>query len=121
MVPPAGLPAMISNERPSPYGRRPHYHHSGPPKQPLPEDSLRTERLNVERKLFIFTLRENPRGRFLRITEDVQGRRDTIIIPASGLEDFHRLLGEMVKTSAETAEGIPKPDDEERPDERNLD
>lgn len=117
----AGLPVMISNERSSPYGRRPHHRHSGPPKQPLPEDSLRTEKLNVERKLFIFTLRENPRGRFLRITEDVQGRRDTIIIPASGLEEFHQLIGEMVQTSAETPERMPNPEGEERPDERNLD
>lgn len=112
---------MLSNERPSPYGRRPHQHHSGPAKHPLPEDSLRTEKLNVERKLFIFTLRENPRGRFLRITEDVQGRRDTIIIPASGLDDFHQLLGEMAKTSAEIPENIPKPEGDDRPDERNLD
>ena len=117
---PAGLPDMFSNERPSPYGRRPYHRHVGPPREPVPEDSLRTEQLNIERKLFIFTLRENPRGRFLRITEDVQGRRDTIIIPASGLEDFHRLLGEMVKASAETPKGMSKPDDEERPDERNL-
>ena len=43
----------------------------------------------MEKKLtFVFALKENPRGRFLRITEDVSGRRDTIIIPAPGLEDF---------------------------------
>jgi hypothetical protein len=116
MKSPAGHSLMFSNERPSPYGRRPQHRHVGPPREPVPEDSLRTEQLNVERKLFIFTLRENPRGRFLRITEDVQGRRDSIIIPASGLADFHQVLGEMVKTSAETPEGIPKPHDEERLD-----
>lgn len=121
MVPPAGLPVMFSHERPSPYGRHPRHQHPGSPKQPLPEEALRTEQLNVERKLFTFTLRENPRGRFLRITEDVQGRRDTIIIPASGLADFHRLVGEMAKTSVETPEGMPRPDDDARPDERNLD
>ena len=37
----------------------------------------------------------------MRITEDVGGRRDTIIIPAPGLEDFKRLLDEMVKAAAE--------------------
>lgn len=119
-MPPAGLMVMISNERPSPYGRRPHYRHSSPPKPPLPEDALCTEKLSIERKLFIFTLRENPRGRFLRITEDVHGRRDTIIIPASGLGEFHQILGQMVKTSEETPDGIPKPGDEERQDDRNL-
>jgi hypothetical protein len=32
-------------------------------------------------------LRENPRGMLLRINEEVQGRRNTIIIPAPGLEE----------------------------------
>ena len=40
-------------------------------------------------------------GVSVRITEDVGGRRDTIIIPAPGLEDFKKLLEEMVKASAE--------------------
>jgi hypothetical protein len=62
---------------------------------------LASEKLQIERKTFVFTLKENPRGRFLRITEDVGGRRDTIIIPAPGLEDFLKVLEEMVKTSAE--------------------
>jgi hypothetical protein len=65
------------------------------------EDTLKTEKIQVERKTFIFTLKENPRGRFLRITEDVGGRRDNVIIPATGLEDFKRIVDEMVKASAE--------------------
>jgi hypothetical protein len=50
----------------------------------------------------LFALKENPRGRFLRITEDVGGRRDTIIIPAPGLDDFKKLLDEMVRAAGET-------------------
>ncbi len=50
------------------------------------DKELFNEQVQVERKLFSFELRENPRGRFLRVTEDVGGRRDTIIIPAAGLE-----------------------------------
>jgi len=88
---------MISNDRPSPYGHRPY----GVPKPPVNEDTLKTDQVQIERKTFVFTLKENPRGRFLRITEDVGGRRDTIIIPAPGLEDFKRLLEEMVKASNE--------------------
>jgi hypothetical protein len=65
------------------------------------EDTLKTEKIQVERKTFIFTLKENPRGRFLRITEDVGGRRDNIIVPAPGLEDFKRIVDEMVKASSE--------------------
>jgi hypothetical protein len=88
---------MISNERPSPYGRAPY----GQPKPPVNEDTLKSEKIQIERKTFVFTLKENPRGRFLRITEDVGGRRDTIIIPSTGLEDFKKLLEEIVKASNE--------------------
>lgn len=65
------------------------------------EETLKSEKIQVERKTFIFTLKENPRGRFLRITEDVGGRRDNIIIPAPGLEDFKRIVDEMVKAAGE--------------------
>jgi hypothetical protein len=92
---------MISNDRPSPYGNR-SYGSSYPPRPPVNEDTLKTEKIQIERKTFVFMLKENPRGRFLRITEDVGGRRDTIIVPAPGLEDFKRLLDEMVKAAAET-------------------
>ena len=44
-------------------------------------------------------MKENPRGRFLRITEDVGGRCDTIILPATGLGEFKRVLDEMVRAS----------------------
>ena len=66
------------------------------------EETLKTEKLQIERKSFAFALKENPRGRFLRITEDVGGRRDTIIVPATGLEEFKRLIEDMLKLSAET-------------------
>jgi len=115
---------MISNERPSPYGRRPyqgHGHGYGAPKpyyqqQPRPpvnEDTLKSAEVQIERKNFVFTLKENPRGRFLRITEDVGGRRDTIIIPSTGLADFKKLVDEMVQASLEIPEkqgGAEHPD-----------
>jgi hypothetical protein len=89
---------MISNERPaSPYGARP----SGNSKPPAAEDTLKSEKIQIERKTFVFTLKENPRGRFLRITEDVGGRRDTIIIPAPGLEDFRRMVDEMTRAAGD--------------------
>ena len=88
---------MISNERPSPYGQRPY----GSTKPPVNEDTLKSEIIQIERKTFHFTLKENPRGRFLRITEDVGGRRDTIIVPAPGLEDFKKTLDTMFKASAD--------------------
>jgi hypothetical protein len=96
---------MISNERQPSHGGNRSYGSSGqsfPPKPPVNEETLCTEKVQIERKTFVFTLKENPRGRFLRITEDVGGRRDTIIIPAPGLEDFKKLLDGMVKASGET-------------------
>ncbi len=91
---------MISNERPSFHGHgheeRAHYH-----KPYFAEEVLKTERIQIERKTFIFTLRENPRGRYLRITEDAGGRRDTIIIPATGLEGFTKIVNEISRASKE--------------------
>ena len=47
------------------------------------EEVIASGKVQVERKLFYFDLKQNPRGRFLKITEDVRGRRDTIIIPST--------------------------------------
>ena len=91
---------MFSNERSSPSGHR--YFGAPPSKPPMNEETLKTGKIQIERKMFTFLLKENPRGRFLRITEDVGGRRDTIIVPAPGLDEFKKLLDEMVKASAET-------------------
>ncbi len=66
------------------------------PKAHGEERTLRSERLQIERKTFLLALKENPRGQFLRITEDVGGRRDTIIIPASGLDEFLKDLQTMI-------------------------
>ncbi|HXP62798.1 MAG TPA: PUR family DNA/RNA-binding protein [Dongiaceae bacterium] len=90
---------MISNDRPSPFGQR---SFGSSPKPPVVEETLKSDKLQIERKTFVFALKENNRGRFLRITEDVGGRRDTIIIPAPGLEDFKKLLDDMVKYTNET-------------------
>ncbi len=109
---------MISNERPSPYGRRLYppqdYHPSGyaPPPRP-PEDTLKTAEIQVERKFFTVSLKENPRGRFLRITEEAGTKRNTIIIPITGLDDFKRVINEMA-LAAETLPA-PKPAPEEAP------
>ena len=104
---------MISNERPSPYGRRP-YQGQGYTSQPKPavqEDTILSAQLQVERKMFTFTLKENPRGRFLRITEEVGGRRNTVIIPSPGLEEFQRVFNEMVITT----KAMPAPAPTEEP------
>lgn len=62
------------------------------------DKELLSEQVQIERKQFAFDLRENPRGRFLKVTEDVGGRRDTIIIPATGLEQVREIIDRAIKT-----------------------
>lgn len=65
------------------------------------ENELLSERVQIERKQFFFDLKENVSGRFLRITEDVGGRRDTIIIPSTGLELFRETLDHAIAADKE--------------------
>ena len=65
-----------------------------------------SERIQIERKQFFFDLKENPRGRFLRITEDVGGRRDTIIIPSTGLEQFMEMINRAISVNREAGEPV---------------
>ena len=88
---------MASNDRVPPRG----FSANVEPRPATNEETLKTEKLQIERKSFAFALKENPRGRFLRITEDVGGRRDTIIIPATGLEEFKKVIEDLVRFSAE--------------------
>jgi len=60
---------------------------------------LESRELQVERKHFLIEFRENERGRFLRITEEAHGRRNTVIIPSTGLDDFERLLDEVLSAA----------------------
>jgi hypothetical protein len=94
---------MISNERHSSFGHQPyHQHHAAQEPRPfVQEDTLKSVEIQIERKAFHLTLKENPRGRFLRISEEGGSKRNSIIIPATGLKDFQKLINEMVKTSDE--------------------
>ncbi len=82
---------------------------SGPSATSGSDETIKSERIQIERKLFLFTLKENPRGRFLRITEDVGGRRDTIIIPATGLADFARVIEAMTEAKNSSPEEARQP------------
>jgi hypothetical protein len=67
------------------------------------ENVLLSEKVQIERKQFFFDLKENPRGRFLRITEDVGGRRDTIIVPSTGLEAFRDMIQKAIEADQQVA------------------
>lgn len=49
---------------------------------------LHTEKIVTDRKIFFLDLKENNRGRFIKITEDVRGRRDTIMLPVETIQEF---------------------------------
>ena len=71
------------------------------PRPPVQEDTLKSGQVQIERKIIEFTLKENQRGRFLRISEEAGGHRNAIIIPSTGLVEFRKLLDEMIKASNE--------------------
>ena len=49
---------------------------------------IASKEIQVERKHLVIEYRENSQGRFLRITEEAHGRRNTVIVPSPGLPDF---------------------------------
>lgn len=63
------------------------------------DNLLLSDKIQIERKQFFFDLKENPRGRFLKITEDVGGRRDTIIIPSTGLDLFRETIERAIQAN----------------------
>ena len=66
------------------------------------DNIIEARELQIERKHFYVELRENDRGRFLRITEEAHGRRNSIIVPSTGVDDFTAIIAEVL-TNGETA------------------
>jgi hypothetical protein len=62
-------------------------------------DLLHTEKILADRKVFFLDLKQNARGRVVKITEDVGGNRDTIMVPADILGDFIAALTDIKETS----------------------
>jgi hypothetical protein len=61
------------------------------------DNQLFKTQLQVEQKQVTLVLQENHQGTFLRITEEVSGRRNSIVIPTTGLEQFRDSLNEAIK------------------------
>ena len=61
---------------------------------------IASEKIVIDRKIFFLDLKENQRGRFLKITEDVGGRRDTIMLPAAAFNDFEEALQRLIEFEA---------------------
>jgi hypothetical protein len=60
---------------------------------------LHTEKIIADRKTFYLDLKKSARGKVVKITEDVSGNRDTIMIPADILGDFLAALSDIKETS----------------------
>jgi len=57
---------------------------------------IASRELQVERKHYHIEFRENERGRFLRITEEAHGRRNTVIVPSTGLNEFNEAVDAVI-------------------------
>ena len=67
------------------------------------EKTLARRELQIERKQLTIEMRENFRGRFLRITEKCGGKTNVVIIPDTGINDFYASLDEVIAdTNAQT-------------------
>ena len=67
------------------------------------DNIIEARELQIERKHFYVELRENDRGKFLRITEEAHGRRNSIIVPSTGVDDFTAIIAEVLTNN----EGAP--------------
>jgi hypothetical protein len=63
------------------------------------DNIIEAKELQIERKHFYVEFRENDRGRFLRITEEAHGRRNTIIVPSTGLEQFNAAIDDVLAST----------------------
>lgn len=63
-----------------------------------PDRVLASEKIVSGRKIFFLDYKENNRGRVLKITEDVNGRRDTIMVPDEALDDFADALERILNS-----------------------
>jgi hypothetical protein len=61
------------------------------------EPPLASEKILIERKRFFLDLKENQRGRYLKISEDSAGRRSRIMIPAEAFADFAEALQRLIQ------------------------
>lgn len=68
-----------------------------------PPNILASEKVVIGRKTFFLDLKENTRGRFVQITEDVGGRRDRVMVPEDGFLEF----GDALNRVLEAGKGLP--------------
>ena len=60
------------------------------------DNIIEARELQIERKYFYVELRQNDRGKFLRIIEEAHGRRNSIIVPSTGVDEFTAAISEVL-------------------------
>ena len=70
----------------------------------MESDILHTEKILADRKIFFLDLKQNNRGMVVKITEEVGGNRDTIMVPAEILGDFIAALTDIKATADDQEE-----------------
>jgi len=81
---------------------------------------IHSETMVADKRRYFFDLRENNRGRFLRITQSslMDGTRFSIALPAEGLKQLADVVGEIID---EYGEGyMDEPPQVELPESRNM-
>lgn len=93
---------MNSSNHPGAYGYRPPTGaQPGPARKPMESVTLKTGMIEVEKKSFLVTLSENPKGRLMRVTERKGNRYSSIIVPSTGLKEFQSILANMLAADAQ--------------------
>ncbi|KAI3798246.1 hypothetical protein L1987_33517 [Smallanthus sonchifolius] len=62
--------------------------------------------IRADQKRFFFDLGSNNRGHYLRISEVAGSDRSSIILPLSGLKQFHEMVGHFVEVTKDRIEGM---------------
>lgn len=61
----------------------------------MEDDIICTEKIIADRKTFFLDLKQNARGKVIRITEKVSSNRDRIMVPAEILDEFIAALQDI--------------------------
>lgn len=65
----------------------------------MESELLHTEKIIADNKTFWLDLKRNERGTVVKISEEVRGNRDTIMVPAEILGDFIAALQDIQQTA----------------------
>jgi hypothetical protein len=70
----------------------------GQPNEPRPHNPQTLHKeccARIQRKIYVLSLMENGRGRYLRLTEESNGRQNFVVIPVEGLPEIEKMLAEV--------------------------